>query len=155
MIKNYPSFFIFLHKINENSSKMTFSVKNILTTVAMLFCVNIASYAEVADTALLDLADFDDALWWQQFGDPLLDSLITVGLERNYDVAMAAKRVNIARNTLTQTRSAYYPTLGLNLGWDKERMSGNTSSQRGRATNMAYLDAGISLSWEIDLFGRI
>lgn len=134
---------------------MTFSVKNILTTVAMLFFVNIASYAEVADTAPLDLADFDDALWWQQFGDPLLDSLITVGLERNYDVAMAAKRVNIARNTLTQTRSAYYPTLGLNLGWDKERMSGNTSSQRGRSTNMAYLDAGISLSWEIDLFGRI
>ena len=107
------------------------------------------------DDSKLDYADFDDSKWWRQFGDELLDSLISVGLEKNYDVLMAAKRVQVAQNTLVQTRSAYYPTLGLNLGWTKERMSGNTTSRRGDASTAAYLNAGVNLSWEIDLFGRI
>lgn len=111
--------------------------------------------AQAIDSTYIDLSDFDDAKWWQQFGDPLLDSLITKGLEKNYDVLMAARRINIAQGSLTQARSAYYPSLGINLGWTKERTSGYTTNTPGYAENLSYLNGNVSLSWEIDLFGRI
>lgn len=109
-----------------------------------------------ADTAAYrSYVDFDDALWWKNFGDALLDSLVDQGVRNNYNVAIAARRINIAKNSLTSARSAYYPTLGLSLGWDKERISGRTSSTAGPAQDMSYFNAGVNLSWEIDLFGRI
>lgn len=116
----------------------------------------LSAFAQAPDeNSALTLADFDDAQWWKQFNDPLLDSIIAKGIEKNYDVLMAAKRINIAQSTLMQTRSAYYPSLGVSLGWDKERISGATSSVRSAAVNQSYINAGVSLSWEIDLFGRI
>lgn len=108
-----------------------------------------------AEETYIDMTDFDDATWWRQFNDPLLDSIIAVGIEKNYDVLVAAKRIRIAQNTLTQTRSGYYPSLGVSVGWDKERMSGLTSSSNGPATNLSYFNGNLNLSWEVDLFGRI
>lgn len=107
------------------------------------------------DSAFTDYVDFDDALWWQTFNDPLLDSLVNRGVENNYNVAIAAKRISIAQNSLNSVRGAYYPTIDLNLGWNKDRISGYTRSTPSVATGTSYLNAGLSLSWEIDLFGRI
>lgn len=126
----------------------------LLTAALALGCATPMS-GQTIEEAPLTMADFDDMQWWKQFGDPLLDSLITVGLEKNYDVAMAGKRINVAQNTLRQTRSAYYPSLGLSLGWEKERMSGMTTAPSTAAENLSYFNAGINLSWEVDLFGRI
>lgn len=97
----------------------------------------------------------DDDLWWKTFQDPLLDSLIIRAVDQNYNVAMAAHRVEIARQTLLQARSRYYPTLGLSGGWTKSRSSGALSSQSLPATNASYWDLGVNMSWEIDLFGKI
>lgn len=95
-------------------------------------------------------------IWWKRFSDPLLDSLINMGIERNYDIAMARRRQEIARAVMNQTRSAWYPQLSLSAGWQMMRESGATS----RATpatipTQSYFNAGISASWEIDLFGKI
>lgn len=124
------------------------------TLIALMIgtCIPMTTYSQ--DTSL-GMADFDDATWWTQFGDTILDSLIARGLEKNYDVLMAAKRISVAQYTLKQTRSAYYPSLDLSLGWNKERMSGNTTKHRANPESAAYLNADVSLSWEIDLFGRI
>lgn len=35
--------------------------------------------------------------WWRQFSDPLLDSLITLGMSNNYDLAAAQHRMQLAR----------------------------------------------------------
>ena len=35
--------------------------------------------------------------WWHDLGDSVLDSLVDVGVRNNYDVAMAARRIGIAR----------------------------------------------------------
>lgn len=102
-----------------------------------------------------DYASYDDSKWWTSFNDSLLDSLIAKGVENNYNVLMAAKRINIARYTLAQTRAGYYPQLDLNLGWTADRLSGTTASRYGAVTNQSYFNAGLSLSWEIDVFGRI
>lgn len=134
---------------------MRILLKTLITAAVLSAGLTLSAQAQSETGPAIDMADFDDALWWKQFGDPLLDSLIAKGVEKNYDVVMAAKRINIAKNSLMQARSGHYPSLGVSLGWDKERLSGNTGSARSAATNMSYLNAGVSLNWEIDLFGRI
>ena len=51
---------------------------------------------EATDTGVFT-ADAGNAEWWRGFGDPLLDSLIAIGRRNNYDVAVAARRIEIAR----------------------------------------------------------
>lgn len=96
-----------------------------------------------------------DKEWWKDFNDPMLDSLITIGLDNNYNVAMAAKRIDLARNTMRAARSAYMPTVGLNGSWTKGQSSGMTGSEAGKAAGSSYFDLGLNLSWQIDLFGKI
>lgn len=131
--------------------------KLLIISLVAFWAANPALAADdsVSDAAYTSYADFDDAAWWKNFDDPLLDSLITRGVENNYNVAIAARRINIARNSLKAARAGYYPTLDLNLGWSKERISGNTTSHGLPATNTSYLSGDVSLSWEIDLFGRV
>lgn len=97
----------------------------------------------------------DDTAWWKKFNDPILDSLIASGLERNFNLAMATRRIEIARQKLRSIKSAYYPTVGMTAGWSKMRNSGNTTREHLPATSGDYFSAGLNASWEIDLFGKI
>lgn len=124
-------------------------------TAAIAICLSVPYAIAQTDSTYISLVDFDDAQWWRQFNDPLLDSIISVGLQKNYDVVTAAKRIRTAQYTLAQTRSGYYPNLGVSVGWNKERMSGYTSSPSTAPENLSYLNGSINLSWEVDLFGRI
>lgn len=97
----------------------------------------------------------DNDEWWKDFNDNVLDSLITVGLANNYNLAIAAKRIAVAENTMHSAASAYYPSLGLNAGWTKSRTSGMNGNEGAKASYASYFDLGLSLSWQIDLFGKI
>lgn len=87
-----------------------------------------------------------DDRWWQLFDDPVLDSLIVMGEEANFDLAMAVNRMEAARQQVRLAKASYYPEFTLNGGYERTRQSGVT-------TNTYSLTAG--MSWEIDLFGRI
>lgn len=100
------------------------------------------------------VAPSDDA-WWKSFNDPLLDSLVTEGEANNYNLLMAARRIEIARNTLLSTRSEYFPQISLDAGWQKARTSGATTSPVHSATTADYFSLGLSMNWEIDVFGKI
>lgn len=93
--------------------------------------------------------------WWKTFNDPLLDSLVSKGIERNYDVLTACHRMEIARQTLKQASSQYYPALTFNGGWTKSRSSGAMTTSSTPASTISYFSLGIDMSWEIDLFGKI
>ncbi len=108
-----------------------------------------------ADSTALALGDDVNRHWWQSFDDPLLDSLIMIGERNNYDVSIAARRIDIARSALKQTQSAYYPQIGLSLGWNRTRTSGRIESNRGVAETVSYFDGTANMSWEIDVFGKI
>lgn len=95
------------------------------------------------------------AQWWTLFDDPTLTALIEKGLDHNYDLAMALRRIEVARLTMKSAQAGYYPQVGVSAGWTKQRSSGVLYDSNGRATNMSYFDLGASLSWEVDLFGRI
>lgn len=96
-----------------------------------------------------------DDNWWNNFEDPLLDSLINAGVSNNYNLAMATHRIEIARRTMQQVQSQYMPTVGFDGSWNKSRNSGFASSQEVPAGQSSYFSLGVDMSWQIDLFGKI
>lgn len=94
--------------------------------------------------------------WWAQFEDPYLVELIETARENNFNILAAYRRIQAAKAQLAQTRAGYWPTVGLNLSWNRERDSGRLTDRFGKAAPVAdYFDLGLSASWEIDIFGRV
>jgi len=108
-----------------------------------------ASWRNAADFPVA-APDRDLARWWQSFGDPTLNRLIARGLAQSPDVAIAIARVRESRAARDATAASLFPTL-----------SGSTSGRAGFAdirgtgysTSESY-SAGLSASWEVDLYGR-
>lgn len=96
-----------------------------------------------------------DDNWWKRFDDPTLDRLIKEAVENNYNVRAAQKRINSAAQMSRATKSGYYPTLGVTAGYSMERMPGAISNPVTRSNNESYFSLGLTMNWEIDLFGRI
>jgi multidrug efflux system outer membrane protein len=93
-----------------------------------------------------------NTVWWQQFGDPVLDDLIASALANNYNVQIAAANVAQAIGIVTQTRSALFPQVGYTASGEKVRYPAAVSDfPLPQETYQALLSA----SWELDLWGRI
>lgn len=88
----------------------------------------------------------DDDSWWKSFNDPVLDSLITLGVKNNFDLSMTMRRMDAAARQVDAARAAYYPTIGINAAYTRSR------SNELNANNYSL---GATANWEIDLFGRI
>ena len=54
--------------------------------------------------------------WWKVFGDPMLDSLITVAVDQSFDVLMAIDRMNMAKYSMRIARSNFFLTLTFGAG---------------------------------------
>jgi multidrug efflux system outer membrane protein len=101
--------------------------------------------------------DLANTEWWKQFGDPVLDGLITEALANNKNVQIAANNVQAASAILTQTQSGLFPQLGYQGEGGRYRFSQrNATPLLGTVPNPqdAYT-ALLGASWEIDLWGRI
>jgi multidrug efflux system outer membrane protein len=96
-----------------------------------------------------------DLPWWQLFQDPVLKGLIQTALTNNYDLRIAAARIEQSRAILAQTRSAYYPQIGYELGvGGGKNVSAGVPSPTGNSAGKEYYGA-LDASWEIDLWGRV
>ncbi len=93
--------------------------------------------------------------WWKEFGDTTLNMLISRAESNNYNVAAAMKRIRLAGKELEQTRAGYYPTLVASAGWSGSQIAGASNNPVGPSTRSSAFSAGVSMSWEIDVFGRI
>lgn len=94
-----------------------------------------------------------DDQWWKSFGDTMLDSLISIAVDRNYSVLTAIDRMNMAKAGLRMERSGFFPTVGINAGWTRQQTSGNTSELP--QSTQHYYDVSANMSWELDIFGSI
>jgi multidrug efflux system outer membrane protein len=107
-----------------------------------------------------EVAEAQDAAnttWWQQFQDPVLDSLITEALAHNLNVQIAAANVEQAAAVLTQAKAPLYPQVNAGGSGTRERGSESAAvpipaSVPNPQTSYQVL-AGAS--WELDLWGRI
>lgn len=101
------------------------------------------------------LADPDSpealAHWWQQLQDPLLDELISQGLERAPDLRAAQIRLRQARATRDLASAGLFPSLGVSTGSSRSRASEETSG--GNSSSRSLYNAGFDASWEPDIFG--
>ncbi len=104
-----------------------------------------------------DARETADTTWWKQFGDPVLDDLITRALAGNKSVAIAAANIEQASGVMTQVRSALFPQVSYGAGATRQRLSEKNatplSSSIPNPQKSFQLFAGAS--WEIDLWGRI
>ena len=85
--------------------------------------------------------------WWRLFGDTVLDNLVQRALENNRDVAVAASRVEEARQNLGVVRAQYLPQVGIGV-----TAEGEYTPQTKIVQTYAVEP---SLSWEIALFGQL
>jgi multidrug efflux system outer membrane protein len=107
-----------------------------------------------------DARSFADLPWWELFQDEVLKSLIVEALQNNYDMRIAAARVEQARAQAGITAAQAYPAVGAGLGANYSRGSfipGQTTSPFGSLTpqqRSAQFNINVSFSWEIDFWGK-
>ena len=107
------------------------------------------------DSNRFDPAGSVDRQWWRQFDDSLLDSLIDLGVQRNYDLSVASRRMQVAKNTLGASKGQWLPTVGINAGWQRSQTSGRTTPADMPAARGSFWSGSVDMSWEIDVFGKI
>lgn len=109
-----------------------------------------------ADPAATAATSLGDTAWAGIFSDPVLDALIRDGLNNNHDLRIAAARVDEYRSLAGVARGALFPQVDASLGYSSDNLS-RLSDPGKTASNGTYQNwqAGVQLSWELDLFGRL
>jgi outer membrane protein, multidrug efflux system len=104
-----------------------------------------------------EAASLADAPWWEVFQDPSLKALIQEALRRNYDVRIAAARVQEARAFLSVARSDLYPSLDYDGSVSRSNATpgilGGVGAQAPETSN--FYSGTLTASWELDIWGRI
>ncbi|MEQ1635524.1 MAG: efflux transporter outer membrane subunit [Methylococcales bacterium] len=90
--------------------------------------------------------------WVNTFADIKLSSLVADALRYNFDLKAAAARVSIAQEQATIAGAGRLPQLAFAPGYQESRQAYAAGSE---ANYFAAFSALFSLSWEIDLWGRI
>lgn len=109
------------------------------------------SYVKAYDKSLKAEADSASLpfLGWQEvFTDPILRGYIQTALDQNKDIDNAVKNVEIARAQLKGAKLSYLPAVALNPN------GGAAKYGNGKMDTWTYT-IPMSISWEVDLFGKI
>jgi len=86
--------------------------------------------------------------WWERFADPRLSRVIGQVLESNNDLAAAALTLKQARIAAGLTQTNISPDVGLNG-------SGSNSKPLNGGDSQENYSASLSLSYELDLWGKL
>lgn len=95
-----------------------------------------------------------DAEWWRLYKDPVLDGLVNDALAANTDVRVAVARIAKARASLREVRGDRLPSTNLSAGAAYGRASASQVPQ-GADRTAWQVDAGLTIGYEVDLFGRV
>ena len=124
------------------------------------------------------------AAWWTIFHDPTLDGLERAASGANQDLRQAVARIEEARQQTRNATAGYFPTAEANPGWERVRTTnsnpigraqiignagafgallgqgnGNNTipafASRGLSTTFNDFKAPLTVSYELDVFGRI
>ena len=117
----------------------------------------------------------DLARWWEGLRDPVLNQFIQEGLKNNADVRVALARVKEARAFHGMAESAYYPTVEGMAGASRTRQNSHLPIEAQPSMSLPLplpvtialpplsqdltvplsntTAAGLSATWEVDIFG--
>jgi outer membrane protein, multidrug efflux system len=97
--------------------------------------------------------------WWELFQDPQLNPLVEQALAGNQTLRVAAARLEQAQDQLTIARSALFPAIELSSSATRSKDSANRPLSAYSVPNQSTVQNdfrfGPSVSYEIDLFGRV
>jgi outer membrane protein, multidrug efflux system len=105
--------------------------------------------------SIADTRNNANAAWWTLFGDRKLTQLIDVALAQNWDLQIAAARVDQAAGALLSTRSGLYPQIGYSGTAERYRVSDNLLQGTVEPNPLSLYEPLIGAGWELDLWGRI
>lgn len=96
-------------------------------------------------------------LWWRLYSDPVLDRLIQQALTENQDLKVAAANLAYAQALLEEARAGRFPATDLTASGPTYARSSFQALGNGVASSTAstVYTAGLSASYQVDLFGRI
>ncbi len=85
--------------------------------------------------------------WWDVFQDPVLSGLVSAAYKQNLSVKAAFLRIEAAHLQRDIAVGSFYP----------QSQTGTASYARQQANNSFFgnWSTGVSLSWELDLWGRL
>jgi NodT family efflux transporter outer membrane factor (OMF) lipoprotein len=101
---------------------------------------------------------FADLKWFNVFGDDTLTGLVTTALRQNFELRIAAERVLQARALYGIARADRFPEIDASVDVNALRSSqagANRGIPSGVKTDVSYVQAGFSVGWEIDVWGRL
>lgn len=131
----------------------------LLCVLALSSCASVGPDYSVPKNTLPDTwqntktnsaSQVDLSLWWQNFNDPYLDTLIQSALQENLSLQSAQSKLRQARAQQGVTAAQNYPSIGSSATGRESRTRADGSS----GSNQTYA-AGFDASWEIDIFGGI
>lgn len=93
--------------------------------------------------------------WWHLFDSPVLDRLVQEALAANTDLRVAAANLEQARALLRETRSRRLPATTVGASGGYGRTSGAAAGLPGPGPEGETYDAGLDISYQLDLFGGI
>src|SRR5947209_19803561 len=107
--------------------------------------------------ATAEAASLADAAWWEVFQDPILKELIREALRNNYDVRIAAARVQEARAGFVATRSDLFPSLDYTGAAGRSNATPGLLGAPGhQAPNTSnFYSLTLAMSWDVDILAPI
>ena len=105
-----------------------------------------------------DTQSLADTKWFDLFHDDALKQLVETALRQNFDLKIAAERVLEARAQLGVIQSARLPSVDATGGFNLNRGSrvgASPLAPPGVSLDTSYTQAGFSLGWELDVWGRV
>ncbi len=99
-----------------------------------------------------------DTKWFDLFHDDTLKQLVDTALKQNFDLQIAAERVLEARAQLGVIQAARLPNIDATGGFNLSRGSrigANPFVPANLSLDTSYTQAGFSLGWELDVWGRV
>lgn len=88
--------------------------------------------------------------WLKTFNDPKLDQIVAEVLNNNFDLQIAAAKVDAAAASAKQAGAALTPAVGFGM------QAGNQGAlEGGLSSDVSSVGASLDVSWELDVWGRV
>jgi multidrug efflux system outer membrane protein len=101
-----------------------------------------------------EASSFADQPWWNVFNDPALQKLVNEALANNYDLQVAAARIEQARELVGVAHSQALPQVGYDAHGGIAKKPADDQDQVGSGSYWSGVGI-LNATWELDLWGRI
>lgn len=93
--------------------------------------------------------------WWRLYRDSRLDGLIHQAFVANTDLRVAEATLERSAALLQEARAAGQPNAAMDFGTGYQQVSGESYLLKEVVPASGLYDTGISVSYDLDLFGRL